>query len=139
MVRIGEEGYMNATRDIIETCRLITAGIRQIPELIVLGEPMAMIVAFASDVVNVYSLNDCMSHRGWALNALQNPASVHICVTLRHVGRADEFLNDLKESLQELKVKPVTGGSAPLYGAVGSLPPGPVKDVLGRYLDIQYA
>ena len=37
--------------------------------------------------VNVYTVADHMAKKGWSLNPLQNPACVHICCTLRHVGR----------------------------------------------------
>ena len=99
-----------------------------------------MVVSFGSDVLNIYHINDAMTHKGYALNALQNPASAHLCITLRQVGTHEKFLSDLKESIDEVKQNPGSGasatGSAPIYGSVGSLPPGPVKDVLCRYLDV---
>jgi glutamate/tyrosine decarboxylase-like PLP-dependent enzyme len=141
MVHMGEEGYKKATREIMETTQAIIEGVKQIPELTILGQPVAMIIAFSSSTLNIYAVNDNMTHRGWALNALQNPASVHFCVTLRSVGRVQDFLNDLKASVQDARNQPASDshGSAPIYGAVGSLPAGPVKDVLCRYLDVTYS
>ena len=56
------------------------------------------------------------------------------------MGTHEKFLSDLRESIEEVKKNPGSGasatGSAPIYGSVGSLPPGPVKDVLCRYLDV---
>ena len=37
--------------------------------------------------INVYTVADNMAKKGWSLNPLQNPPCVHICCTLRHVGR----------------------------------------------------
>lgn len=49
------------------------------------------------DGVNVYEVGDRMSKKGWNLNSLQSPAGIHICVTLRHVGKHEAFLKDLRE------------------------------------------
>jgi hypothetical protein len=39
------------------------------------------VVAFDSPEFNIYGLSDGMKERGWSLNCLQFPISVHICVT----------------------------------------------------------
>ena len=60
-------------------------------KLYVLGDPPASVVAFAAarPGVNVLEVGDKMSRRGWHLNALSNPAAVHIAATVRPVlGRA---------------------------------------------------
>lgn len=104
-----------------------------------------MIVAFGSSRLNVYAVNDAMTRKGWALNAHQNPPAVHICVAIRQIGREEEFLSDLKAAVEEVRNAPKKAGgekdsgSAPIYGSVSSLPPGPVKDVLFRYLDVTYS
>ena len=48
MVSLGEEGYLEATQRILETAGQIKEGIRAIPELSILGDPM-WVIAFASD------------------------------------------------------------------------------------------
>ena len=70
-----------ATRDILTTTRRITEAVRGIPGLQIVGVPEVSVVAFDSDQFNIYSLSDAMKGRGWALNALQFPACVHLCVT----------------------------------------------------------
>ena len=51
-------------------------------------------IAFTSDQFNVYGLSDGMKERGWALNALQFPSCLHLCVTRTHTlpGVADRYL-----------------------------------------------
>jgi hypothetical protein len=39
------------------------------------------VVAFDSEEFNIYGLSDGMKERGWSLNCLQFPISVHFCVT----------------------------------------------------------
>jgi sphinganine-1-phosphate aldolase len=38
-----------------------------------------------------------MTKKGWNLNSLQSPPAIHLCVTLRHVGKHDAFLTDLRK------------------------------------------
>ena len=78
---MGRDGYVEATREIIETTRSITQAVRNVPGLKIVGVPEVSVVAFDSDKFNIYSLSDAMKSRGWALNALQFPACVHLCVT----------------------------------------------------------
>lgn len=141
MMSLGEEGYLDATRRILETAAKIKEGVRAIPGLRVLGDPL-FVIAFASDHFDVYRLLDAMSKRGWSLNGLHKPPCVHLCVTLRHAqeGVADRFLADLRACADEVRNTPPTkDGMAPIYGMAGSLPfSGVVSEILVRYLDVIY-
>lgn len=141
MVSIGEAGYMEATRRILETAREIREGIAEIAELRVLGDPL-WVIAFDAPQLNIYRVLDQMSHRGWNLNGLHHPPAVHLCVTLPHTqpGVAARFLADLRESVAEVRRAPRTrGGMAPMYGMAAALPfRGVVGDLLRRYLDVVY-
>lgn len=55
-----------------------------IPELYVLGNPPSSVVAFGSKHpgVDVLEVGDLMSRRGWHLNGLSDPKSVHIACTV---------------------------------------------------------
>ncbi|KAK9707587.1 hypothetical protein RND81_07G206900 [Saponaria officinalis] len=100
MMSLGEEGYLKNTKQIMEVSKKIQEGIKGIPELFIVGKPDMTIVAFGSEVVDIFEINDIMSSKGWHLNALQRPNSLHICVTLQHVTVVDDFLKDLQESVQ---------------------------------------
>ncbi|CAA7396262.1 unnamed protein product [Spirodela intermedia] len=138
MMSLGLEGYLENTRAIMEATKKIQRGIEEIPELFVIGRPDMTVVAFGSDDVNIFEVNDQMSRRGWHLNALQRPNGLHICVTLQHVSAVDDFLKDLKESVSTVKENPgpITGGLAPVYGAAGKMPDrGFVGELLIEYMD----
>ncbi|HZU79895.1 MAG TPA: aminotransferase class V-fold PLP-dependent enzyme, partial [Acidimicrobiales bacterium] len=107
MLTFGEEGYLVATKAVLETAAVIRRGIEEIPELFVLGDPL-WVIALASDEIDVYAVMDQMSARGWSLNGLQNPPAAHICVTLRHAqpGVADRFLADLRSSVALVRETP---------------------------------
>jgi glutamate/tyrosine decarboxylase-like PLP-dependent enzyme len=141
LVTTGQAGYLDATRRILEAADRIQAGIRAIPELRVLGDPL-FVIAFASDAVDVYRILDFMSHRRWSLNGLHKPPALHLCVTLRHTepGVVDRFLSDLQASVAHVRGHPpAQDGMAPAYGMAANFPlRGVVADLLKGYLDRLY-
>ncbi|XP_074295747.1 sphingosine-1-phosphate lyase-like [Silene latifolia] len=141
MMTLGEKGYLENTRQIMEVSKKIQEGINDIPELFIVGKPDMTIVAFGSDVLDIFEVNDMMSSKGWHLNALQRPNSLHMCVTLQHVSVIDDFLRDLQESVQTVKANPgpVNGGLAPIYGAAGRMPDRVmVQELLVNFMDSSY-
>ncbi|MCA9692804.1 MAG: aminotransferase class V-fold PLP-dependent enzyme [Myxococcales bacterium] len=144
MLSIGEAGYLEATRKILDAGKALRRGIREIDGLRVLGDPL-WVIAFAAEdpeALDIYRVLDAMSSRRWNLNGLQRPACVHIAVTLRHAapGVVERFLADLAASVDEARQRPKgSGGMAPVYGMAATLPVGQVvSDVLERYLDMLY-
>jgi sphinganine-1-phosphate aldolase len=141
MVATGEDGYLEATRRILETGAAIRDGIAAIPHLRVLGDPL-WVVAFGSDSLDIYRVLEQLTRRGWSLNGLHRPPAVHLCVTLRHTepGVADRFLADLRASVAEVESRPAgEPGMAPVYGLAATLPfRGVVRDLLKRYIDLLY-
>ncbi|KAF6148430.1 hypothetical protein GIB67_038785 [Kingdonia uniflora] len=138
MMSLGQEGYLENTRVIMEVSKSIQKGIEGIPELFIIGRPDMTVVAFGSNDVDIFEVNDIMSSRGWHLNALQRPNSIHICITLQHALVIEEFVKDLRESVQIVKKNPgpISGGLAPIYGAAGRMPDrGLVQDLLVNYMD----
>lgn len=122
----------------MEVSKKLQRGIKDIPELFVIGRPDMTIVAFGSNVVDIFEVNDILSSKGWHLNALQRPNSIHICLTLQHVTILEDFLKDLKESVQTVKQNPgpINGGLAPIYGAAGKMPDrGMVGELLVNFMD----
>ena len=141
MVSIGEQGYLESARKILETATTIKKGIASIPDLYVIGDPL-WVIAFASKTIDVYRILDQMTRRGWSLNGLHQPACVHLCVTLRHAqpGVAERFIDDLKASAAHVRRNPgAKGGMAPVYGMANTLPlRGIVSDLLKQYIDLLY-
>ena len=80
-----------------------------------------------------------MTQRGWSLNALQFPTCLHLCVTLRQVGKSAVFLRDLALALAHFRENPsetnTSEGSA-IYGIASTLPAGPVDELLRTYADV---
>jgi len=141
MTSIGANGYLSATKRILETADTIKVGIRKLPELRILGDPL-FVIAFTSDTLDIYKVLEAMSHRGWSLNGLHRPSCVHLCVTLRHTqaGVDERFLQDLESAVAHVKANPEEKGSmAPVYGLAATMPMrGVVSDMLKKYLDLIY-
>ena len=73
----------------------------EIPELYILGNPPASVVAFASKhpKVNALEVGDIMAKRGWHLNALADPPAVHIAVTVGDLVPHSTVLSDMAASV----------------------------------------
>jgi len=86
-------------------------------------------------------VGDAMATKGWHLNSLQNPPSVHICCTRLTIPVVDRFVADLKDSVEEARSKPSGKGTmVALYGLGKSSAIGPalVGKVASIYIDTMY-
>lgn len=141
LVLTGREGYLSAARQIHDAAERMVAGIRAIPELDVIGDPL-FLVAFQSSVVDVYLVNDELKRRGWRMNALQLPAALHFCVTRPNTDPAvvDAFLSDLSDSVAFAKVhagEPADSGA--MYGFAGTAEGNAaIEGLMGGYLDAMH-
>lgn len=145
LVSKGRRQLATMAQDIVATANAIAKGIPDVPRLRLLGAKCdnsvdAMIVCFTSDDLNIYAINDNMVQRGWSLNALQHPPSIHLCCTYRTVPHVQLFLDDLRAAVASVAASPrsdAVEGSAAIYGMASSMPAGPVTTVLQIYTDIQ--
>ncbi len=141
LVSMGEKGYLEAARQILETAEWIKQMIGEIPELQVIGDPL-FVIALRSDAFSIYQIQEFMSRRGWSLNGLILPPSVHICVTLRHAqpGVKERFIDDLKSAVAFVRDNPnAPEGLGPLYGMGASVEMrGMAKGMLNSLLDLMY-
>jgi glutamate/tyrosine decarboxylase-like PLP-dependent enzyme len=134
---LGEDGYARLARTVMETARGLMEGVNAVPGLQVMGRPDASVFSFTSDTVDIYAVGDAMDARGWHLDRQQMPPKLHLVVTLAHQGIAPQFLADLRESVESVATEgPAPGGSAAMYGALGTMPDrGSVDRVIRDFLD----
>lgn len=142
MLSIGNDGYTESCRLIVSAARKLRHAItNEIPALKIIGNPQLCVVAFQSSDLNVHTLNDMLTKRGWHLSALQKPAAVHLCVTRLSVPVIDTLIKDLKECTDELLAsnEPIKSDTAQLYGVANSLTVNSVADdLIGVFLDTLY-
>ena len=77
-----------------QASKAFAQGVEQIDGLELCGRPDMCVVAFkaSSRQVNIYKVNDLMTNKGWHLNALQFPASIHMCFTAQHTEVVPKLL-----------------------------------------------
>ncbi len=112
--------------------------LQAIPGLSVLGQPEMSVFGFSSDEVGMFAVGDAMDERGWHLDRQQKPNALHLMVTLAHEGVVDDFLADLKASVEYVRANPsaATEGSAPMYGMMATAPDrGMIKDFVLEAMD----
>uniref|UniRef100_A0A8B9LY83 sphinganine-1-phosphate aldolase n=1 Tax=Astyanax mexicanus TaxID=7994 RepID=A0A8B9LY83_ASTMX len=68
MMHMGENGYVDATRKVVQTTRTIAAGLRKIEGIFVFGNPEVSVVAIGSDDFDVFRLSNALTSKGWNLN-----------------------------------------------------------------------
>jgi len=141
MLSMGESGYLETARRILETAAWMKQQLRKLPEVEVLGDPL-FVIAFRSETLNVYQILQAMADRGWILNGLHLPPSVHLCVTLRHTepGVKEAWLEDLQASIEAVRRDPrAPEGVGPVYGLAATVETrGMVKEILDWYMDTLY-
>jgi sphinganine-1-phosphate aldolase len=154
LMNMGESGYIDTCHKIVGAAKRIEDTIRESPKLNkslqIIGNPMVSVVAFRSpptikssdpDRVDIYSVADGMSAKGWHLNALQDPPAIHVAVTLPIVGAVDDLVRDLEAVVESVKGQAGDGkgDAAALYGVAGALPDKSiVSDLAEGFLDCLY-
>jgi len=125
MMSYGMNGYLAATKRILDISRYIEIEIRKVNGIFIFGRPATTVIAIGSNAFDILRLSDGLCKLGWNLNNLQFPSGIHICITDMHTapGIADKFLNDFRNCVTEIMKnpgKPVEGRMA-IYGMAQSL------------------
>ena len=103
--------------------RKIAIELSNIPEISVFGDPekLTNVVAFTTNDFDIYEVNSELKDKGWNLNPLQFPSSLHLCVTEANSSpnNVESFIEDVKSAVEKCRndysgVSPQDGGS--IYG-----------------------
>lgn len=139
LLNTGKDGYSKKSLEIYEAAQKIKNGIKnEIPSIYVLGDSYSSVIAFSSKKFDIYKVGDVLSKKGWNLNTLQNPNSIHVCVTYPMVKMASTFIQDLKDAANLIETNPKAApeGLAAIYGLTASFPDRSVIQEIGlAYLD----
>jgi sphinganine-1-phosphate aldolase len=113
---LGEEGYLEIARSILRTTELVIEGVRGIEGLAVLFEPEMGVLNVVSDEVDVITVADELTARGWPTARFLEPPALHFLM-----DRVDDesVIHDLLRELATV-VRDVRGGLVqPAEGGVG--------------------
>src|SRR3954454_6570062 len=117
MVTLGEQGYLEIAERIFRTGDEIRAAVEAIPELKLFGDP-TFCIAWGSDELDIYHVNDALKQRGWRMNSLQLPPGLHFCVTLPNTqpGVTEAFAGDLAAAVVHARAAEGPPRSGAVYG-----------------------
>ncbi len=142
LVATGESGYLAAADAIMRTATTIKDGIREIPELEVIGDPLFLIAFRAADDLDIYLVNDSLIAQGWRMIALQMPPALHFCITRPNArpGLAEAYLEALRAAVEYAKDhRGKKARSGAVYGFGGtSLGTEMAKFAMSRFLDAMH-
>ncbi len=123
---LGMNGYLELARKVMDTTAALQKGIRSIPELEILSNPEMSVFAYrsTSKKVNTFAVGDQMEEKGWLVDRLQRPEALHAMVTPLHGQIIDQFISDLKQSVERVLNNPSLAkkGNAALYGMIAQVP-----------------
>ena len=123
----GRLGYVEMAKKTMENAARIKAGIREIPELEIIGDPLCSLISYRSvDPVNcnIFAIGDKMQEKGWHIDRLQHPDALHAMITCSHTDAVDAYLADLRDAVSAVRGQPALAfqGDAATYSVVGHLP-----------------
>ncbi|MCP3930104.1 MAG: aspartate aminotransferase family protein [Bacteroidetes bacterium] len=144
MNSLGKEGYLRITEKILLSVDRYKEAIQSIPELKILGQPVMNIIAFSSSDkdVSILAIADHLEENGWTVDRQQFPDSIHTTIMLHNIPALDDYIRDLKEAVQYVKMHPetATSGNAAMYGMMSKIPlRGVVKKNVRKIMEDLYA
>lgn len=96
---LGEDGYTEIMRGVMETTARLRDAIESMPELSIVGDPIGPVLAFRSDSIDIGAVGDVMDDRGWNLNRNTDPPGLHVMISPAHAGVIDELIADLRHAV----------------------------------------
>lgn len=106
---IGKEGYMEIVSETQKATELVKEGLKDIPELELMGNPAMNLVAFKSldPTISVFAISDFMTARGWHIQvqfaSKCSPEAIHLSVNRANVPHIPELLDSMKEAIATIK------------------------------------
>ena len=126
LTKLGEDGYMELTKKILDTRDYFIKELASMPELKLLAYPDSTLVSFIStdSKIGIYAVGDQLQSKGWNVTRQQTPESLHLTLSPIHADYMKEFVSDLREAVAVVKANPQlnTSGQAAMYGMMAKIP-----------------
>jgi glutamate/tyrosine decarboxylase-like PLP-dependent enzyme len=106
---LGEAGYRRIAATVMDAKARLVEGLARIGGgLHVWGAPELWGVGFGSEALDIFTLADRMTARGWSVGRIREPRGIHLMITPVHAPIIDEYLADLARAASEAR-----GAAAP--------------------------
>jgi len=129
---IGDNGYLEIARQVLDATRRVAHGVEAIPELRLLGQPEMNLVTFTSDTVSVFHIIDEMKVRGWyiqpQLSFDNSRENIHLSINPANVKWVDALLADLRDCVAAAKTLPSGALAAQIKETFASIDPSSLTD-----------
>lgn len=129
MMKHGIEGYKKNAQMVLDAVVGIKKAIAQeIPELSYASDDVSCVMTITGigkkDSINPMALKPLMAKHGWILSPVQNPAGLHISMTLGIAKGWQKLVQDLKKCVKDIKADPSlnTNSQIATYGMTASIP-----------------
>ena len=126
MKSLGQKGYLNIARQIMEGLTQLKAGLLAIPEIQIIGNPVMNILAYNTkkNKPDIFLIAEQMEKKGWLPDRLQKPAGIHMTIMPQHLSVIEEYLTDLGQAVEYARKHPKESakGNAALYGLMARIP-----------------
>ena len=101
---LGWDGYVRIAGELLEAIDQLKDGIRAIDGLSIVGDPPLTILTYTSENYDIFAVAEAMTRRGWFITRSADPRAIHMgMLTLIHVPIVDQYLSDLRNSVEEAK------------------------------------
>lgn len=129
---IGDDGYLEIARQVLDATRRIADGIERIDGLHLLGRPEMNLVAFTSDAVSVFHLVDEMKQRGWyiqpQLGFADSKENIHLSINPASVKWVDALLADLGACVEKVRTMQSGKLAATIRQTFGTMDPNTLSE-----------
>jgi glutamate/tyrosine decarboxylase-like PLP-dependent enzyme len=130
---IGDDGYLELTRVVLDGVDRLVRGIDAIPQLSVVAPPDSTLVAVAADdSCDVFTITDAMTRAGWyvqpQLSFRGDRPTIHLSLSAATAPLVDEFLDALRAAVTAaVAAGPIRIGSD-MVAFVGALDPADLSE-----------
>ena len=105
MNHLGEAGYLEISRRLLEMSKAYVDGINAISGLKVVGDPHLSIVSYQSTdaSVPIAAVADKLRENGWLIGMTRAPSAIVTMLSLLHEPVREEYLGDLRQAVAAVR------------------------------------
>ncbi len=105
---LGEAGFLRVTAEVMAITDQFKQGITAIPDLFIVGEPVANKFAYSSTALDVAAIAEGLERRGWFAGLQADPPAINMHVQKHHGPAVDRYLDDLSQVTGDVRAGRVT-------------------------------
>ena len=102
---LGKSGYIEIAKKLSLMTDKYVSGIESIQNLKMVSRPEATIINYTSETLDIYSIAEQLKKRKWLPGLTKRPKGIHSMMSMYHYPVLDDYLNDLKISVDFVSKK----------------------------------